>query len=103
MKHSHYFRDVSHLKTIDVYRVLELFNVTDQALGHAIKKLVVAGGRGHKDISKDVSEAIDTLVRWQNMRYEDEAKFPDLERTVRFMTPEEHAAFLRANTAADHA
>lgn len=74
MKHAHYFRDVSHLSTIDVYRVLDLFGVTDQALGHAIKKLVVAGGRGHKDIDKDVGEAVDTLQRWQAMRAEDAGK-----------------------------
>ncbi len=71
-KHSHYFKDVSHLDTIDVYRVLQLFNVTDQALGHAIKKLLVAGGRGAgKDISRDVAEAVDTLQRWQELRDEE--------------------------------
>jgi hypothetical protein len=70
-KHSHYYKDVSHLKTIDVYRVLDLFGVTDQALGHAIKKLLVAGGRGAgKDINKDIDEAIDTLVRRQEMQKE---------------------------------
>lgn len=73
-KHSHYFKSVEHLKTIDVYRVLELFAITDQKLGHAIKKLLVAGGRGHKDVDKDIQEAIDTLHRWQEMRAEDAAK-----------------------------
>lgn len=72
-KHSHYFKNVSGLSTVDVYRVLELFGVTDQALGHAIKKLLVAGGRGHKGIDKDIQEAIDTLHRWQEMRAEDAA------------------------------
>jgi hypothetical protein len=71
-KHAHYFKDVSKLTEIDVYRVLALFNVTDQAIGHAIKKLLVAGGRGAgKDIGKDIQEAIDTLVRWQEMRKEE--------------------------------
>lgn len=28
-KHPHYYKDVRHLQTIDVYRVLHLFNVTD--------------------------------------------------------------------------
>ena len=71
-KHSHYFRDVSHLKEIDIYRFLELFNVTDQALGHAIKKLVAPGGRGAgKDFRKDVQEAIDTLQRRLEMMDED--------------------------------
>jgi hypothetical protein len=65
---------VSHLKIVDVYRVLELFNVTDQKIGHAIKKLLVPGGRGAgKDINQDVQEAIDTLRRWQEMRQEDQS------------------------------
>lgn len=70
-KHSHYFKDVEHLKLIDVYRVLELFNVTDPCIQHAVKKLLVAGGRGAgKDINKDLQEAIDTLVRHQEMQAE---------------------------------
>ena len=70
-KHNHYFKDVSHLTHIDVYRVLDIFKVTDQAIGHALKKLLVAGGRGAgKDINKDIQEAIDSLVRWQEMQRE---------------------------------
>lgn len=71
-KHAHYHKSVAHLSSVDVYRVLELFGVTDQALGHAIKKLLVAGNRGVKNIDKDVQEAIDTLQRWQEMRAEDD-------------------------------
>lgn len=70
-KHNHYFKNVAHLKTVDVYRVLDLFEVTDQALGHAVKKLLVAGGRGAKDWRKDVQEAIDTLQRRLEMADED--------------------------------
>lgn len=71
-KYPHYYKDVSNLNEVDVYRVLKLFNVTDQAIGHAIKKLLVAGGRGGgKDISKDVQEAIDTLERWKEIQAED--------------------------------
>lgn len=72
-KHSHYFKPVpAGVTHIDVYRLLEMFGVTDQALGHAIKKLLVAGGRGAgKDIKRDVQEAIDTLQRWQELREED--------------------------------
>lgn len=74
-KHSHYFRDVAHLKTMDLYRFLELFNVTDPCLQHAIKKLVVPGMRGGgKSTEKDLQEAIDTLVRRQEMHREDLAK-----------------------------
>lgn len=70
-KHNHYFKDVSKLEVIDVYRVLKLFAVIDPCIGHAIKKLLVAGGRGHKDITKDIQEAIDSLTRWQDMRTEE--------------------------------
>ena len=71
MKHSHYKKPVAGLQFVDVYRVLALFGVTDPCLQHAVKKLLVAGGRGAKDISQDVQEAIDTLQRWQEMRKED--------------------------------
>lgn len=71
-KHAHYFRSVAHLSEIDIYRLLDLFGVTDQALGHAIKKLVAPGGRGAgKDFRKDVQEAIDTLTRRLEMLDED--------------------------------
>jgi len=71
-KHSHYFKEVGHLGYVDVYRVLQLFAVTDPCLQHAIKKLLVAGGRGAgKSIEKDVREAVDTLNRWLQMRAED--------------------------------
>jgi hypothetical protein len=71
-KHNHYFKDVSNLTTIDVYRVLQLFNVTDPCIQHAVKKLLVAGGRGAgKDITKDVKEAVDSLNRWTEMRGEE--------------------------------
>lgn len=71
-KYPHYFKDVSNLKEVDVYRVLKLFNVTDPCIQHSVKKLLVAGGRGGgKDISKDVQEAIDTLERWKEIQAED--------------------------------
>lgn len=70
--HNHYFKDVAHLDSIDVYRVLSLFNVTDPCIQHAVKKLLVAGGRGAgKDINKDIQEAIDSLARYQEIVRED--------------------------------
>lgn len=69
--HSHYHKPTPY-ESIDVYRVLDLFDVTHPALQHAIKKLLVAGGRGAKSDDKDVQEAIDSLKRWQDMRAEDE-------------------------------
>lgn len=72
MKHNHYFKKTVHLDAVDVYRVLELFNVTDPCLQHAVKKLLCAGGRGAKDMEQDVQEAMDTLERYQDMCREDE-------------------------------
>lgn len=72
MKYSHYFREVQKGVThIDIYRLLAMFGVTDNALGHAIKKLIVPGLRGAKDVCKDVTEARDTLNRWLEMAQED--------------------------------
>lgn len=69
--HNHYFKDVAHLQVVDVYRVLQLFNVADPCIQHAVKKLLVAGGRGAgKDIRQDVQEAIDTMERWKEMQTE---------------------------------
>ena len=76
MKHPHYKKPVAGLQFVDVYRVLALFGVTDPCIQHAVKKMLVAGGRGAKDISQDVQEAIDTLQRWQEMRREDATTMP---------------------------
>lgn len=43
---------------VDVYRVLNAFDVRDAATQHAIKKLLAAGKRGHKDYVQDLKEAI---------------------------------------------
>lgn len=74
MKHSHYHKPIPPGAThIDVYRLLLMFTVTDPCIQHAIKKLLVAGGRGGgKDAKRDVQEAIDSLERWQEMRAEEE-------------------------------
>jgi hypothetical protein len=70
-KHSHYFKDVSKLDYIDVYRVIDLFKIEHPCLQHAVKKLLVSGGRGHKDEDRDIQDVIDSCVRWQEMRKED--------------------------------
>jgi hypothetical protein len=66
----HYFK---HLPTrhIDVYRVLQAYDVQHPALQHAIKKLLVAGGRGAKDVTKDVQEAIVSCNRFLEMKEEE--------------------------------
>ena len=72
--HDHYFKDVSNLKHIDIYRVLLLFAVTDPCLQHAVKKLLCAGNRGVKDELKDVQEAISSLTRYLEIKTEDNKK-----------------------------
>lgn len=74
MSHEHYFKDVTHLKTIDVYRVLDLFNVSNPCVQHAVKKLLCSGQRGVKDTRQDVQEAITSLVRYLEMQTEDAKK-----------------------------
>lgn len=71
-KHSHYFKPCP-FEYVDAYRLILILNITDPCLQHAFKKIAFAGGRGHKDIAKDVQEAIDTLTRWQAMRAEEAA------------------------------
>jgi hypothetical protein len=59
-------------KTVDVYRVLIAFNVTDPCIQHAIKKLLCPGQRkGGKTIAQDVAEALWSLRRFQEMRAEE--------------------------------
>ncbi len=81
MKHEHYYKDVRSFNTIDIYAVLALFDVTDPAEQHAIKKLLLAGGRGAKDATKDRLEAIESLLRGFELRCEltgDEADIDEL-------------------------
>lgn len=48
---------------VDVYDVLDAFNVTDAATAHAVKKLLMPGLRGGKDIITDLKEAIASVER----------------------------------------
>ncbi len=43
---------------VDIYAVLRAFEVTDQAIGHAIKKLLDGGNRGVKSKTQDWEEAV---------------------------------------------
>lgn len=69
-KHSHYFKDVSKLDYIDVYRIIDLYKITDPCDQHALKKLLVPGGRGHKDVMQDTQDVIDTMQRKLEMMKE---------------------------------
>lgn len=68
-KHNHYFRQWN--GKLDIYRVIELFGVTNPAIQHSIKKLLCAGKRGAKDEIKDYEEVIDSIRRAIEMKEED--------------------------------
>lgn len=49
--------------TVDCYRVLDAFGVSDPATQHAIKKMLCAGLRGHKDYLTDIDDSIESLQK----------------------------------------
>ena len=49
--------------TVDVYDIIDSFGVTCPALQHAIKKILFAGERGHKDKNQDLNEALQSISR----------------------------------------
>ncbi len=48
---------------VDVYSVLDAFELNSSALDHSIKKILCAGNRGSKGWSKDLKEAINSIER----------------------------------------
>jgi hypothetical protein len=63
MSENKYTREIFEGIHVDVYDVLRAFNVKDQAVGHAVKKLLCMGQRGHKNPEQDLTEAIQSLER----------------------------------------
>lgn len=70
-----YHKSTVGLNSVDVYRVISLFDLDKvqhgHVLGHAVKKLLCPGQRGGKGLFQDVQEAIDTLNRHLDMIIED--------------------------------
>ena len=65
----HYAYDYKGIR-LDPYRILSVYNVTDPAIQHAIKKLLRCGD-SVKSVEQDIAEVIDTLRRKQQMMEED--------------------------------
>jgi len=55
--------DPSIVATVDVYSILEAFNVTCPALAHLTKKSLNVGSRGHKNRKQDLLDIIDSAKR----------------------------------------
>ena len=60
---SKYHKEIKSGVFVDVYDVLNAYEVTDPATQHAIKKLLMPGQRGHKDGLKDLQEAKMSIER----------------------------------------
>ena len=69
--HDHYYRSVKGIDKIDVYRVLELFDVTCPVAQHVVKKAMAAGKRGHKSDVTDWENIRDSALRKLEMMKED--------------------------------
>jgi hypothetical protein len=50
-------------RMIDVYDVLAGFNITNPGVQHALKKVLMCGQRGHKDVTEDLYDIISALSR----------------------------------------
>lgn len=48
---------------VDVYDVIKAFNVTSGPMQHALKKVLCAGERGHKDLLEDLNDIIVSIER----------------------------------------
>lgn len=57
-------------ENIDVYDILEAYNVTCPARQHAIKKLLMPGQRGAKSVADDLAEASLAIMRAQDLQAE---------------------------------
>jgi len=72
-QYPHYFKKLPAGKThIDIYRVIQMFDVPAGPVDHAVKKLLALGKRGAKDYRQDLVEARDSLNRALEMFDEDE-------------------------------
>lgn len=69
-KHSHYYRECPY-ENIDVYRIIDIFEITCPAAQHILKKVIATGKRGHKDLQRDWEDIVDSAKRKIEMLEED--------------------------------
>lgn len=58
-----YKREIKPGVFVDVYDVIDCFEVTSGALQHALKKLLATGKRGHKDYEQDLIDILSSVER----------------------------------------
>jgi hypothetical protein len=67
----YYKRIPAGVSELDIYAVCKMFDVTDAALSHSLKKIMLPGTRtGGKSRYDDIKEARDTLNRWLELNKE---------------------------------
>ena len=81
--------------TVDVYRVLDAFGVSDPATQHAVKKMLCMGLRGHKDYLTDLNDSIESLQKAREL-YECKVIYTD-KITDSILNPPKEARFSAAN------
>lgn len=54
---------------VDVYDILVAYEIVNPAIQHAVKKLLKAAERGHKDKKQDYNEAIQSIERAKELEY----------------------------------
>jgi hypothetical protein len=71
-KYPKYYKRVPEgVSVLDIYAVCKMFDVTDAALSHSLKKIMLPGTRtGGKSRYDDIKEARDTLNRWLELNKE---------------------------------
>lgn len=63
-----YMREILPNVWVDVYDVIEAFNVTDGGMQHALKKILACGQRGHKSECVDRQD-IEVSIKRSNEIY----------------------------------
>ncbi|WP_252108969.1 MULTISPECIES: hypothetical protein [unclassified Halomonas] len=61
--HSKYHREIKPGVWVDVYDILQAWDVRNSALQHLIKKALAPGQRGHKDLMTDMDDIIASAKR----------------------------------------
>lgn len=82
--------------TVDVYRVLDAFGVSDPATQHALKKMLCTGLRGHKDYLTDLNDSIDSLKKAKEL-YEQKVTYNSDKITNSILNPPKEARFSTAD------
>lgn len=63
MQRNKYMREILPDVWVDVYDVIEAFEVTDGGMQHALKKILATGTRGHKDETEDREDILASVKR----------------------------------------